>query len=84
MNQQQADELSYGIANSLLTISESIHKLQVSLVSLQVFVAATIDPSNIEQVLARIQDAERQAQEIAPSTDLQTIRDAVAAMKPKA
>jgi hypothetical protein len=62
------------LASRLAKAATEIQKLRVSLISLQVVVAALVDPAHISEAFRYIQEQDRTAQNLSPQTELEQVQ----------
>jgi hypothetical protein len=62
------------LASSIARLATDVQKLRVSLISLQVVVAALVDPAHIAEALRYIQEQDRTAQTLSPQTELEQVQ----------
>ena len=68
-------------AQALVKIGKDIHRLTVSIASLQTILAALVDPANPQRAFQQILDQDKHAQSLAPTKELDLAQLMIESMK---
>lgn len=81
MNEDAFKKMFLDLTEGITNLAQCLYRLQVSLASLQVFVASHVNSADVEGVLQEIRNQEAFARQILPGESLQAIQDMVNALK---